>query len=82
MKWQVITGMKNHKSSPERHVAIYGSHDKKNKRWELEIDENNPKDMEALKLAVQHPPSNVSQDLILIPRLFSEIGIMIFLRLN
>lgn len=50
--------MKNHTSTAKnkRHVAIYGSHDKKSKRWELEIDENNPKDIEALKLAVKHPP--------------------------
>ncbi|MBT0159922.1 hypothetical protein G4O51_08050 [Candidatus Bathyarchaeota archaeon A05DMB-2] len=48
--------MKNHTSTAKKHVSIYGSHEKKSKRWELEIDENNPKDMEALKLAVQHPP--------------------------
>jgi hypothetical protein len=48
--------MKNHTSTAKRHVSIYGSHENKSKRWELEIDENNPKDIEALKLAIQHPP--------------------------
>ena len=46
--------MKNHKSSPERHVAIYGSHDKKSKRWELSGSEEELK--EVLPLVVEHPP--------------------------
>jgi hypothetical protein len=46
--------MKNHKSSPERHVAIYGSHDKKSKRWELSGSEAELR--KVLPLAVQHPP--------------------------
>jgi hypothetical protein len=46
--------MKNQKSSPERHVAIYGSHDKKSKRWELSGSEAELK--KVLPLAVQHPP--------------------------
>ena len=48
--------MKNQSSTAKRHVAIYGSHEGKTKRWELEIDENNPEDLKALKLAVKHPP--------------------------
>lgn len=37
-----------------RHVAIYGSHDRKGKRWELSGTEKQLRP--ALKLAVQHPP--------------------------
>jgi len=47
--------MKNQKSSPERHVAIYGSHDKKSKRWELSGSEAELR--KVLPLAVQHPPN-------------------------
>ena len=48
--------MKNHTSTAnnQRHVAIYGSHDKKSKRWELSGSEAELK--EVLPLAVQHPP--------------------------
>jgi hypothetical protein len=46
--------MKDRTLSPERHVAIYGSHDKKSKRWELSGSEEELK--KVLPLAVQHPP--------------------------
>jgi len=46
--------MKNHKSSPERHVAIYGSHEGKSKRWELEGTEEELR--KVLPLAIKHPP--------------------------
>jgi hypothetical protein len=49
--------MQNQKSNL-RHVAVYGKHDHKGKRWELLVDENNPKDIEALRLACLHPPKN------------------------
>ena len=49
-------GMISQKSTAKRHVSIYGSHEGKPKRWELEVDENNPEDLKALKLAFQHPP--------------------------
>jgi hypothetical protein len=46
--------MKNHTSTVERHVSIYGSHDKKSKRWELSgLEEELNK---VLPLAVKHPP--------------------------
>ena len=49
--------MKNHTSTAnnQRHVAIYGSHDKKSKRWELSGSEAELK--EVLPLAVKHPPN-------------------------
>jgi hypothetical protein len=50
----VITGMKNHESSLERHVAIYGSHEGKSKRWELSGSEEELR--KVLPFAVQHPP--------------------------
>ena len=37
-----------------RHVAIYGAHDKKSKRWELAGTEKQLRP--AIKLAVEHPP--------------------------
>jgi hypothetical protein len=37
-----------------RHVAIYGSHDRKGKRWELGGTEEQLRP--ALKLAIEHPP--------------------------
>jgi hypothetical protein len=40
----------------ERHIAIYGSSDRKGKRWELSVNPDNPSDIEALKLAVENPP--------------------------
>jgi hypothetical protein len=51
----VTIGMKNHTlPQDERRVAIYGSHDKKSKRWELSGSEAELK--KVLPLAVQHPP--------------------------
>jgi hypothetical protein len=44
------------KAETDRHVAIYGAHARKGKRWELSGNENDPKFKEALKKAVQHPP--------------------------
>ncbi len=39
----------------ERRVAVYGSHDKKSKRWELSGSEEEL--LKVLPLAVQHPPT-------------------------
>jgi hypothetical protein len=52
----VITGMKNRQSTAknQRHIAIYGSHDKKSKRWELEGSKEELK--KVLPLVVKHPP--------------------------
>jgi hypothetical protein len=41
--------------SAVRHVSIYGLHDGKSARWELAVNENNPKDIEAVKLAMKFP---------------------------
>jgi hypothetical protein len=49
--------MENQKSSL-KHIAIYGAHEKKGKRWELIVDENNRADLEALRLACLHPPES------------------------
>lgn len=57
-KCKGIIGMTDQKLSPkaERHVAIYGSHDGKGKRWELSGDENDQNFEEAVKEAARHPP--------------------------
>jgi len=49
--------MQDQKSSV-RHIAIYGTDKGRGKRWELPIDENNPYDIKALKLACLNPPAN------------------------
>jgi len=46
--------MQNQELPLKRHVAIYGSHEKKSKRWELSGSEQELN--EVLPLAVQHPP--------------------------
>lgn len=51
----MATGIQNQQSNL-RHVAVYGKHNGKSTRWELTIDENNPKDIEALQIACLHPP--------------------------
>jgi hypothetical protein len=40
----------------EIHVAVYGSHDGKGKRWELSGNKNDPNFKKSLKEAVRHPP--------------------------
>lgn len=52
MKWRVLFGMKSQQSN----LSIYGSHERKGKRWELTVDKNNPQDIEAFRLACLHPP--------------------------
>ena len=47
-------GMISQKSTAKRHVSIYGSHDKKSKRWELSGLEKELN--EVLPLVVKHPP--------------------------
>jgi hypothetical protein len=46
--------MKNQELPLKRHISVYGSHEKKSKRWELSGSEEELK--RVLPLAVQHPP--------------------------
>jgi hypothetical protein len=54
----MVNGIQNQKSlqNDEIHIAIYGSHDGKSKRWELIGNKNDPYFREAVNLAVKHPP--------------------------